>query len=148
MGAGGVFAEDAVVLDGFDAGGTGAGYCFLVDDFILEPEVGDAEAEDVVDDGGDELGGAEDVNEVDSLPSFGDSGGLGGVEGGIAGEVEDLGERGVDGEHAIAVFSEVAADVVAGAPGFVAHAEDSDGVRLTEDLVDDGGIVGHGARRS
>ena len=30
-----VFAKDAVVLDAFDAGGTGAGYGFLVDHFVL-----------------------------------------------------------------------------------------------------------------
>ena len=47
-----VFAEDAVVLDAFDAGGTGAGDGLVVDDFVLQPEIGDAETDHVIDDGG------------------------------------------------------------------------------------------------
>jgi len=62
IGAGGVFAEDAVVLDAEDAGCAGAGYCFFMDDFILKPQVFDFEADHVIDDGGDEFGGAEDVD--------------------------------------------------------------------------------------
>ena len=52
-GSGGVFAEDAVVLDALDSCGFGAGYCLVVDDFVLEPEAGDAEADNFVDDFGD-----------------------------------------------------------------------------------------------
>jgi hypothetical protein len=55
VGSGGVFAEDAVVLDAFDAGGAGAGYGFFVDDFVLQPQVGDAETDYIVDYGRDVL---------------------------------------------------------------------------------------------
>ena len=94
--------------------------------------------------GGDVLGGAKDIDEVDTGAGLLAGGGLGGVEVGRTREAEDLGESGVNGQDAVAVFDEVAADVIAGAPGLVTHAEDGDVLRGAEHLVDDGGIVGHG----
>ena len=61
-----MLAEDAVVLHAFDAGGAGAGYGLVVDDFILQPEIRNAEPDHVVHDGGHMFGGAEDIHQVDS----------------------------------------------------------------------------------
>jgi hypothetical protein len=46
-----MLAEDAVVLDAFDAGGAGSGYGFVVNDAVLQPKIGDFEADHVVDNG-------------------------------------------------------------------------------------------------
>lgn len=59
------FFEEAVVHDDFDAGGLGFGGGYLVDDTFLKPEVWNFEADDGVDDFGDMLGAAEDVDELD-----------------------------------------------------------------------------------
>ena len=61
-------AENAVVLHALDAGGAGAGDGFVVDDLVLQPEIGNAEPNHVVDDGRHVLGGAKDVDQIDSLP--------------------------------------------------------------------------------
>jgi hypothetical protein len=66
IGPGCVFPVDAIVLHALDAGGAGARYGFFVDDTVLEPEVRDAETDDIVDSRRDILGGAEDIDKIDS----------------------------------------------------------------------------------
>src|ERR1700677_4461633 len=131
-----MLAEDAVVLDTLDAGGAGSGYGLVVDYAVLQPQAGNAEANHVVHNGWHEFRGAEDVNQVDSV-----GGRLGAVEVGIALHAHHLVECRVDGKDAVAVFGEIAADVVAGAPGLVAHADEGDGLRGAKDFVDDGWIA-------
>ena len=79
-----VFAKDAVILNTFDSGGPGAGYGFFVNHIILQPQVSDAKADNIVDDCWDVLGGAESVDEVNPLPGVGNDGGLSGIEVGVA----------------------------------------------------------------
>ncbi len=59
-----VLDHDAAVHDDVDAAGFGAGGGFEVDDSLLDPEVLEAECEHLVDDGGNEFGKAEDVDDV------------------------------------------------------------------------------------
>lgn len=141
-GSGSVLAEDAVVLNALDAGVAGAGDGFIVNDFVLEPEVGDAETNDVVDDSGDELRGAKNVNEVDSLPGlantrFFKSGGLRSIKVGITGQAGNFGQLGIHGDYAVAVGGEVLADVVAGARGLIAHADNGDGFGGAKHFIDE-----------
>ena len=60
---------------------------------------------------------------------------------GIALEAVHFFQPWIDGENAVALHDEIAADVVAGAPGLVAHADDSDGLGLAKHFVDERGIV-------
>ena len=79
-----MLAKDAVILNGFDPGGARFAYGFVVDHFILQPKVRNAEADDVVRDGWHKLRGAEDVNQIDSLACFGDGGSLCCVQVGVS----------------------------------------------------------------
>ena len=125
-----MLAENAVVLDAFDAGGFGLSDGFVVVDLVLEPEVGDMEADHVLDNGRDVLGGAEDIDQVD-LASFDGYGGLRILKRPVAGQ--DFAVHGnfaqtrIDGDDAVALRGEIAADVVAGAVSLVAHAQHGDG---------------------
>ena len=83
-----VLDHDAAVHDDVDAAGFGAGSGFKVDDSLLYPEVWQAEAEHLVDDGGDESGQAEDVDDVGFDGEFG--------EAGVGFFAQDFGDRWVD----------------------------------------------------
>jgi len=136
--------EDAVVLNAFDSGGAGAGYGFFMNHIVLEPQVPDTKADYVVDDGGDILRRAEDVYEIYAGGVGILCSGLGGVQVGVTLEAENFSQRGVDWENAVSVGMKIAADVVAGAPGLVAHADYSDGFGGAKHFVDEVGVVGHG----
>src|SRR5258708_37992786 len=84
-----VLDHDAAVHHDVDASGFGAGGGFEVDDSLLDPEVGEAEMEHLLDDGGDEFWQAEGVDDVGLDGEIG--------EGGIRFFAEDLGGGGVDG---------------------------------------------------
>ncbi len=136
-----MFAEDADILYAFDA-------CFarlcdglVVDYTFLQPEVGDFETDHIFDDGWNLVGGAKDIHQVDASLVIFKRCGVRGLEVGIALEAVHLLERGVHGEDVIALHDEIAADVVAGAPWLVAHADDGDGLGAAEHFIDEGGIV-------
>ena len=73
-------AEDAIVLHTLDAGSPCAGYSFFVNDAILQPEIRNAKADDVVDDGRNEFRGAEDIDQIDSPARLLARRGVGGIE--------------------------------------------------------------------
>ena len=129
--------EEAVVHDDFDASGFGFGGGFLVDNAFLQPEVRDFETDDFVDDFGDVLGAAEDVDELD----LAGMGGCGGVEVGEGWFSEGRFDIGVDGENAVALALHEARDAVAGAAFVVGEADDGDGLGAIEDFLDGGGFV-------
>ena len=64
MSSAAVLDHDAAVHDDVDAAGFGAGGGFEIDDSLLDPEVRKAELEHLVDDGRDEFGEAEDIDDV------------------------------------------------------------------------------------
>ena len=136
--AGSVAAEDAVVLDALDAGRLGAGDRLVMDDAVLQPEIGNPQANHLVHDARHMLGGTEDVDQVDLRN------GLSSFKIGVTGLAVDLLEHRVDRQHPVTVLGQVAADVVAGAIGLVAHAEDSDGAGGAKHFVDEMRIV-HGS---
>lgn len=131
------FLEEAVVHDDLDAGGFGFGGGFVVNDAFLEPEVGDFEAYDGVDDFGDVLGAAEDVDEL----NFSGMGGSGGVECGEGRLAERGLNVGVDWENAVALTLDEARDAVAGAAFVIGEADDGDGLGAIEDFLDGFGFV-------
>ena len=114
-----VLDHDAAVHDDVDAAGFGAGGGFEVDDSLLDPEVVEAELEHLVDDGRDEFGEAEDVDDVGLDGEIG--------EGGVGLFAEDLGDRWVDGVDLVAVLLHVGGDVVAGLGRDFGEADDGDG---------------------
>src|SRR5436309_1721711 len=69
-----VLDHDAAVHHYVDASGFGAGGCFLMDDSLLDPEIGKAKLEHLVDDGGDEFGKTEDIDYVWLDREFGETG--------------------------------------------------------------------------
>ena len=129
--------EEAVVHDNFDAGGLGFGGGFLVDDAFLQPEVGDLEADDFVDDGGDVLGTTEDVDEL----NFAGMGGRGGSEVREGGFSERGQDAGIDGKDAIALALDETRDSITGAAFVVGEADDGDGFGAVEDFLDGFGFV-------
>jgi len=92
-----VAAKDAVILDALYAGGFGARDSLLVYDSVLEPEIRDAEANDVVDDGRHIFRGTEYVDEVDAGAGLFARGILRRCEVGITRHVEYLGQDRVHG---------------------------------------------------
>jgi len=136
-----VFAKDAYILNAFDSGFSGLRESFVVDYTFLKPEVGDAEADYVFDDGLNLFRGAENVDQVDPLDVVLLGGNVCGLQVGIALEPVHFLKGGIDGENVITLHHEIAADVVAGAPGLVAHADDGNGLRVAEHFVYQGGIV-------
>jgi len=134
-----VLDEDAAVHDDMDAGGFGALGGFGAADAQLDPEIAEAEGDHFVNNGRDGLRQAEDVDDV----------GLGGERGERreAGLAEDLRERGVDGEDAVALALHVGRDVVAGLGWVPGKADDGDGAGLrcvrgeAEHVAEGGGFV-------
>src|SRR5271170_1723011 len=116
-----VFDHDAAVHDDVDTAAFGTVGGFEVDDSLLHPEIGQAELEHLVDDGGDEFRKAEDVDDV------GFDGEIG--ERGVGPFAEDLGNGGVDGVDFVAVLLHVLGDVVAGFGWNFREADDRDGAR-------------------
>src|SRR5260370_28958625 len=100
-----VLDHDAAVHHDVDAACFGAGGGFLMDDSLLDPEVGKAELEHLVDDGRDELRKAEDIDAV------GFDGEIG--EAGVRFFAEDLLDGGVDGVDLVAALLHVLGDIVA-----------------------------------
>jgi hypothetical protein len=108
----GVLVGDALVGEGGgEVGGFGAG---------VEDDAGGGEVEDFF----GEFGGAGGVEvESEGVDGLGDLG-----EGGGDGGAVDFGEGGVDGDDGVAVFFEEEDGLVGVAVGFVAGAEDGDGL--------------------
>jgi hypothetical protein len=139
-----VLAEDAVVLDAFDPGGFCLGDGFIVLHAILQPEIGDVETNHIIDDRRNVFGGAEDIDEIDLAAFYSDSR-HSVFQSGVACEDfavdDDFAQRRVDGDHPITVPYEVVGDVVAGAPGLVADADNGDGLGIFQHFIDDGAAV-------
>ena len=102
----------------------------MVDDAFLEPEARDFEADDVLNDGGDVFGGAEDVDEVDFRVSS-----EGGVQVGVRFFAEDAVDGRVDGDDAVALGLHEAGDAEGGAALTVGEADDGDSVGAVENLA-------------
>ena len=84
-----VFDHDAAIHDDVDAACFGAVGGFKVDDSLLDPEVGQAKLKHLVDDGRDEFGKAEDIDDVGLDGEIG--------EGGVGLFAEDPGMEGLTG---------------------------------------------------
>src|SRR5258708_27020043 len=97
--------HDAAVHRYVDAARFGAGGGFLMDDSLLDPQVGKVELEHLVDDGRDELRQAEDVDDVGFDGEFG--------EACVGFFSEDLRDGGIDGVDFVAALLHVCGDVVA-----------------------------------
>src|SRR5260370_32034503 len=100
-----VLDHDAAVHHYVDAAGFGAGGGFRVDDSLLDPEVGKAELEHLVDDSGDELRQTEDIDDVGFDWKIG--------EACVGLFAEDLRDGGDDGGDLVAALLHVCGDVVA-----------------------------------
>ena len=114
-----VLDHDAPVHHYVDAAGFGAGGGFLMDDSLLDPEVGEAELEHLFDDGWNEFGKTEDVDDVGLDGEIG--------EAGVGLFAEDVWDGGVDGVDFVAALLHVGGDVVAGLRCDVGEADDGDG---------------------
>ena len=112
----------------------GCGGGGLVDDAELHPDGAGPEADGVLDDGGDLVGGSEKVDHVER-------GGV--VEGGNDGGAVDggAGEGGVDADDVEALGDEEGEDVVAGAVGLVRGADHGDAAGGCEDGAYRVGVV-------
>ncbi len=142
-----MFAEDTDILHAFDSGFARLCDGLVVDYTFLKPEVRNFETDHVFDDRWNLVGGPKDIHQVDASLVVFKGGGVRGLDVGIALEAVDLLECGIHGEDVIALHDEIPADVVAGAPGLVAHADHGDGLGAAEHFIDEGGIV-HGSVNS
>jgi hypothetical protein len=133
----GVLDHDAAIHDDVDASGFSTCSGFGVDDSLLDPDVLETEREHLIDDGGNEPGKAEDVDDV------GFDGEIG--EAGIGFFAKDGFDRRVDWQDAVTLFLHVGRNVVAGLIGVVGQTDDGDGARLrrrvAEHVSDDFGFV-------
>ena len=130
--------HDAAVHHYVDAAGFGAGGGFLMDDSLLDPEVGKAELEHLFDDGRNEFGKAEDIDDVGSDGEI--------SEACVGFFAEDLRDGGIDGVNFVAVLLHVLGDVVTGLGWDFGEADDGDGARVffrgdAKDGADDFGFV-------
>jgi len=100
-----VLDHDAAVHHYVDAARFGACGGFLMDDSLLDPEVGKAELEHLFDDGRNEFGKAEDIDDVGSDGEI--------SEACVGFFAEDLRDGGIDGVDFVAVLLHVCGDVVA-----------------------------------
>src|ERR1700692_1247017 len=100
-----VLDHDAAVHHYVDASGFGARGGFDVDDSLLNPEIGEAELEHLVDDGRNEFGKTEDI---DYVGLDGESG-----EACVGFFAKDLRDGWVDGVDLVAALLHVCGDVVA-----------------------------------
>src|SRR5260370_13935403 len=116
-----VLDHDAAVHHDVDAACFGAGGGFLMDDSLLDPEVGKAELEHLVDDGRDELRQAEDIDDV------GFDGKIG--EACVGFFAKDLRNGWIDRVDLVAVPLHVLGDVVARFGWDLGEADDGDGGR-------------------
>src|ERR1700758_2609465 len=142
-----MFAKDTHILDAFHALASRAGDGLVVDYVLLKPEVWNAEADHIFDDRRHILRGAKDIHEMDAFGIILLRGDMRRFDVGIALEPQHLSECGIHGKDVIALHDEVTPDVMAGAPGLVAHTDDSDGLRCAKHFIDDSRIV-HGSAAS
>ena len=111
-----MFAKDAIILDALHTCGACASHGLVMNDFVLQPEIRNGEAYHVIDYSRHMLGCAKYIGEIDARAGLAFGRNLRGFKVGITGKTENLAECRIDGDHAIAVVMQIAADVVTGSP--------------------------------
>jgi hypothetical protein len=131
-----VVLKDAAIHDDLYAGGFGTFGSFFVDDPLLEPEIWDFEADDIINDLRNKFGGAEDVDQVDLSYCCGC-----GIERGIGRLPKDFGKERIHGNDSVAVPLHVAGYTEAGAIRSIRQANNGNGLGLIQDGIDQLRIV-------
>jgi len=114
-----VLDHDAAIHDNMHTASLGSVGGLEVDDTLLHPEVRQAELKHLLDDGRDELGETEDVDDLGLDGKIG--------EAGVRFLAKNLGDGWIDGIDFVAVLLHIGRDIVAGLRRLLGEADDGDG---------------------
>ena len=123
-----VFDEEAGVLDNEEAGGVGFGGGFSVRNSLLEPERCGMDGNGGIGDGGNVLGAAKDVDNVDRAWNI--------LEASVGFFTEDFGLVGIDGDDSVAGALEVGSDLMGRAARVGGESDNGDGFGGAEEIED------------
>src|SRR6266568_480002 len=136
-----MFTKYAIVLNAFDTCCAGAGNRLLMDYFVLEPQVGNAETNHVIHNSRNMFGGAKHIDKIDACARSVLRSGLRSFEVWITFHLQNFIESRVHRNYSITIAGKIAPDVMARAPSLIAHAYHGNRSRRAQHLVNDSGIV-------